>query len=633
MISGFRDSDTEGHYVVITAADSLADFEALLEPLDAGGARQVELMELLTNRRVTGLAHAYIFEAEDVEVVDQFITAQGIVAKARLIAVDDQRRMVANAEPEVVDNRTLREIIGLTEENDRWDRRTEEEKAAANAMGKAAKKEGNLSGDSFSAKGKGDVRVTNVSAEEQEDGSFKITGAKAVKIERKPVDPILGAPELAAPAIPSWSPDNEGGQVLAANGEPILFQVGISEPMMPGQTAKDIWVCFATREYLRANDGAIPDFHLDDELRSGRGLPEYLDEGAENQFVVFPAGLKTCGEVVADLEALGYVEEPQMLEGMDDDGDEDHDCDHGPEAPPAPQFDRIIFQFGGDWTTSYVRLLEALGAKPDQFEYGSGFIAIKDGALANRFGLTLTARDETFKSFLALPFEPRPKLEFQIERGIFSMFFRVDFTDISIETVVETLLEKHGVNPDTLIQRGETADGAYIVCTVMRMAEQNAEWVKASHPGVTYRAYAIARDGERMAPDGIAVIDTNADAEYGPRPWDEDPSAWNALTDEEKIAEIKASKAEEFFYTGNYAPRQGTLVVFTPRFYFEREKEPWDGDLSEWLDPKLKGMEKEPNNLNGYRDKTLTYDFVTSRLGKVGFRESLMFRLWITTNG
>ena len=189
----------------VTAGDSLEEFEQLIAKIDAMdgvllqskgvvSADQAGMMEMLTEDVFGGLTKAplVITHASNQDARAAFLAEFNIVILKRNAAVKKQIDMLdALVEdpysPDATDTRTIEEIYGLAE-NDPYDKRTEEEIESDEAKKKlwdAAKKAGDLSGDSFGPNPKkseeSKASVTDIKTSIGADGKIQIDSVIGVK--------------------------------------------------------------------------------------------------------------------------------------------------------------------------------------------------------------------------------------------------------------------------------------------------------------------------------------------------------------------------------------------------------------------------------------------------------------------
>lgn len=135
---------TKDNETVVVAADTVFELEGWYQGVMTSAPelyaeqRATEFMDYLTNPEFKGYKHpAYIFSHSDNTERDEFISKHEIKVLPSLMAKDFMLDMMDKANNEITTGFDLRregtigEIAGLTEENDRWDPRSEKEKAAA----------------------------------------------------------------------------------------------------------------------------------------------------------------------------------------------------------------------------------------------------------------------------------------------------------------------------------------------------------------------------------------------------------------------------------------------------------------------------------------------------------------------
>ncbi len=313
-----------------------------------------------------------------------------------------------------------------------------------------------------------------------------------------------------------------------------------------------------------------------------------------------------------------------------------HDKDEPGEDGPAPEEAKataVILTSDNDFTSSgFVTLLSNLGINPDTIEFGPGWLITPRGGEASQLVYSLNKRGfEVRSTVIGSPFEPNMAQTLAVGRPPFAMFYRVDVRNLSIEDMVQ-VLEEEGVVFSTLLGRGENEDGCWIGVSVERLATNYADAIRARHPLAETEVYAVSLSGDRMAPEGVEVVDPNAIATYGPRPWS-DPVAWALLTDEERADESKKVKAEEFIFSGSYHMGRGSVVLFTPKVYFETHNEPWDGEVAPFVEPFFpQAFGMVTNNDGTFSARSVQYDSMAFKLSRQGFHESTRYRLWMNLN-
>lgn len=314
------------------------------------------------------------------------------------------------------------------------------------------------------------------------------------------------------------------------------------------------------------------------------------------------------------------------------DKDEEGDGEKPPEEE-APKAIGIILTSEQDFTSSgFGLVLDALGIEESSIEYGPGWLITPLSNVASQLVYSMGKRGYDLKATLIGSPHPTGIADtLGVGRPPFSMFFRVDVRNCELIDVVEALRAEE-VKLDTLLGRGENDDCAWIGVSVERLAGNYAEMIRKHYPLAETEVYAVSLSGERMAPEGVEVVDPNAVAEYGPRPWS-DPVGWALLSDDERTEETKKVKAEEFIFTGSYHMGRGSVVLFTPKTYFEEHNEPWEGDVAPFVERFFTQSLGMVTNENGtFSSRSVQYDTVVFKLARQGFIESTRYRLWLNMN-
>jgi hypothetical protein len=140
---------TKNNETVVVAADTVFELEGWYQgvmtsaPEGYSEQRATEFMDYLTNPEFKGYKHpAYIFNHSSNDERDAFVLKHDIKILPSLMAKDFMLDMMDKASNEITTGFDLRregtigEIAGLNDENDRWDPRSESEKAAAKSQEK-----------------------------------------------------------------------------------------------------------------------------------------------------------------------------------------------------------------------------------------------------------------------------------------------------------------------------------------------------------------------------------------------------------------------------------------------------------------------------------------------------------------
>jgi len=209
MRYGFQESLV----TIVGAADTLVEFEEFVretdttrfpaESLGIVSAEQASLMDMLTEDKFQGFKRApVIVEHPSAKARDEFVERFAITILKRNAVVGKAEDMMIEAIPDpysaqATDLRPIEEIYDL-DTDDRWDKRTDEQKAKDEEDKKEfnkAQKKGDISGDSFGPNpnrkkrqvsgedenGNPLASVTDIKASRDDDGNIEIDSVLAVK--------------------------------------------------------------------------------------------------------------------------------------------------------------------------------------------------------------------------------------------------------------------------------------------------------------------------------------------------------------------------------------------------------------------------------------------------------------------
>lgn len=265
---------------------------------------------------------------------------------------------------------------------------------------------------------------------------------------------------------------------------------------------------------------------------------------------------------------------------------------------------------------------------------GVPYVTISDPGLANRFWTSVDRRGITVEvtqddgpaqrdDAAALAFEGTAEV---------GVYFRVWAEGASLDDLLHRM--STGPNPPdrAFVARGETMTAVWGACIIERLAREAAEVL-----GSGAVVEAVDRSGMAILEDstGIKVVDHSAEEEIGPRPWDDDTSAWEALSDDERTAEIKKIKGSEITFTGFYhlLGGSGTHVFFVPKAWWARHGEDadprWYGDysvISHLLLEDLKAAGDQPGH---FTSQSRDFDKVAFNLHRKGMLDNTALRLFL----
>lgn len=194
MLYGYRKDKTT---LVVTAIanNNVAKYEEWFATVESNelvsDVRQTSFMDHFSDEFGRCQTGVYIFEFADEAKLTEFAEQQEVTILKKEMSFDRHADMVNFDAPDYYDiseTRTIEELEGL-DQNDPYDRRTDEEKAedaAHRAKVEELKKSGQLSGDgSFTPRkpkeGDSDAHVTDIRTVRNADGTVSIDNVLAVK--------------------------------------------------------------------------------------------------------------------------------------------------------------------------------------------------------------------------------------------------------------------------------------------------------------------------------------------------------------------------------------------------------------------------------------------------------------------
>lgn len=223
--------------------------------------------------------------------------------------------------------------------------------------------------------------------------------------------------------------------------------------------------------------------------------------------------------------------------------------------------------------------------------------------------------------------------ETRIKSTAFKVFYRLDVhgaTEASFDELFAKMpnieLNKIIVDRGTFDEDGSS--GVWTASGLLRLAEKTEDAVKALDPSLATEVYAVNRDNERLVPKGTLVVDTLAEREIGPRPWNDRAAEWYAWSDEERAEEVKTNiRGDEFIFAGSGSEiTRSTMVYIVPKVYFEKNNGLWTETLpiAHLLPEGIKEIEP-----GVYEDRNRGWLLVLQNLGKANMYESMMLRLYL----
>jgi len=155
--------------------------------------------------------------------------------------------------------------------------------------------------------------------------------------------------------------------------------------------------------------------------------------------------------------------------------------------------------------------------------------------------------------------------------GIVGVYRKVEVTGAKLPAVRDALTAA-GEDIEDTFKRRNHALGCWIATLTERQGEQVYGILKDA--GFDVELYAVSDAGERLVPkgSGVEVVDTSAEAEELPRPWNSRSKEYYKLKKAEAEENWKTVKQDEFIACGNYEGAGiGTVVYIVPKAYFKKQ--------------------------------------------------------------
>lgn len=207
--------------------------------------------------------------------------------------------------------------------------------------------------------------------------------------------------------------------------------------------------------------------------------------------------------------------------------------------------------------------------------------------------------------------------------GHVAIYHKVEVSGSKLADIRELLMaEEIDLNHTAIVQRNNSV-GCWFAFIRQIQAEEAANVLTAA--GFTVETYAVNDAGERLAPKGVMVVDTTTQGEEYPRPWNFRAKEIRKMKADEKKANLKTVKPDEFIFCGNYEGAvQGTVIYITPRSYFKEHNKMWEGSLEI---NHLLPMDFSEVSPGVYRSKSRDWNHISFDLNSRGFKENLMLQI------
>lgn len=209
--------------------------------------------------------------------------------------------------------------------------------------------------------------------------------------------------------------------------------------------------------------------------------------------------------------------------------------------------------------------------------------------------------------------------------GMIAIYYKVDIDAKKIADVEPIALGQFDL--DLAAQKRNSPTGSWFAFARQLQAEELAEILTGQ--GFVVKTYAVNDMGERLVPEGVAVVDVSSPKQEKPRPWNWMANKIATMTEEERKANDESLSSSEFIFCGAYeGADQGTIIYITPRSYFAENNEMWGHPLNiEAILPR-DFVEISPGV---YRSMSRDWNHISFDLASRGMKENLSLQLYLNS--
>lgn len=212
--------------------------------------------------------------------------------------------------------------------------------------------------------------------------------------------------------------------------------------------------------------------------------------------------------------------------------------------------------------------------------------------------------------------------------GDIAIYYKVDIAGIRISKVEEAIGDAFDL--DTATAYRNSPDGCWAAFPRQMQAERFSAVLTTV--GIKSKIYGVNDAGERLAPEGVEVVDTLRKTETPPRRWNDRAGELETMTDEQKAENLKTIRANEFLFCGKYhGPVRGVVLTITPASYFAENGELWEGGSLDEI-KHLLPLDIEEVEPGLYQTKARDWNNVSFDMAKRGFVESMKLQMHLNLN-
>lgn len=224
----------------------------------------------------------------------------------------------------------------------------------------------------------------------------------------------------------------------------------------------------------------------------------------------------------------------------------------------------------------------------------------------------------------SIPDDERIDIDHKSPIGI---YFKVEVVGAKLADIIPMLAERGIDLPKAAVDLRNNSAGCWAAMPRKLLAEEIGEHLVGS--GLTVEVYAIGKNGERVTPKGVDVVDEGAKKPEGARPWNEGAAEWEALDEEGRKALLKNTlRADQFLFCGWYdGAEKGTTVMIAPKSYFVEKREMWERESL----PIQSLLPRDLKEVSPGVYKTLGTDFnhISAAMTGAGFIFSFPLQIWV----
>lgn len=646
MLYGF----TNGGEVIVIGADSMKEYEVFRDGVAV--EQDAEILNgfaAMTDARCKYFDFCIIFD--DTSAYERF----GITEVDSLVAKSRHRSMVESAAPDD-DDRTFAEIYGIRDdEENKWDKRTLEQKARdklmTNLSARARQADGDVTPESFKQVDNDDPNVKgpkliNIDAIMDEVGRLHINATY------EKGDPLAYVPDWSPRP---WLPDYDTTQFFDHIADPDTFKALTANEFIfaVAPTADGSLVSIAPKQHFEENQEVFEPAmwpmirHLlprDCREVGERTFASDLSvEDARNQFAA--AGFEHSNAYAAVLNkeiqrlrdrasARGRAipDDQFYIPGKVSAWDGELQVGQGSDFDQAEDVAFISMEpvmLTADKET-VERIIDMSMMSDVEYENDGDDFVFEDHRLAGQVILSLDRRALPYQATCdGEDYRPNPAAVLAMEKGMISIFFRMDVVGADGFEIIRVLEEGDLNVQGTIMRLIELDDRVVVVCPFEKKAKQARKILIDNGNMSVDEPYGVNAMLERLIDeDANAKVKSEIPPEDGPRLWNDRAHELALMTHAQLEAFNKEIHPQHFYYAVK-ASGKDVICYIVPKTVFDKDRSLWDGELPRHI---TRGLEPYFDRVgpSQYRVRRATVDGLSTKLNNQGLIESLY--LYMETN-